>query len=74
MGVWLRVLAVPGWCDSSTTLLLRSAVLTRRLSGGGHFKKRPQVRNHGMPYATRRGLEELAPQVARIISDTAFHM
>ncbi len=28
----------------------------------------------GMPYATRRGLEELAPQVARIISDTAFHM
>ncbi len=71
---WHRVLAVPGGPESSTTLLLRSAVLTRGVSGGGHFKLRPEVRSHGMPYATRRGLEELAPQIARIIEGAPFFM
>ena len=71
---WHRVLAVPGGPESSTTLLLRSAMLIRRLSGGGHDKLRPEVRNHGMPHATRRGFEHLAPEIARIIENAPFCM
>ena len=71
---WHRVLAVPAGSEASTSLLLRSAVLIRRLSGGGLFKRRPEVRSPGWPNAARRSLEELAPQIAQIIENRPFFM
>ena len=58
------MLAVPGGEQESVTLLLRSAVLVKRLSGGGHYKKSPEKRSLGQPLGTRAGFERLAPRVA----------
>eukprot|EP00928_Gymnodinium_smaydae_P090955 TRINITY_DN74661_c0_g1_i1.p1 TRINITY_DN74661_c0_g1~~TRINITY_DN74661_c0_g1_i1.p1 ORF type:complete len:285 (-),score=31.57 TRINITY_DN74661_c0_g1_i1:262-1077(-) len=67
---WHRLLPVKGGESPCTTLILRSALLTRRLSGGREAKD--GKRSHGMPYATKACFEKLASSVADIIESTEF--
>lgn len=56
--------------ETSTALILRSAVLNRRFSGG---RQHPDGhRSRGMPMATREAFERVAKAVTETIQEVGF--